>query len=199
MLRIDNLDEHYWSQRYQNQHTEWDLGQVSPPIRHYMEQVTNKNLTILIPGSGNAYEASFLFKKGFNHTFVLDISKEPLQRFKQGNPEFPENQLLHKNFFSFEGSFDLILEQTFFCALHPDLRPQYVEKMLSLLRPGGKLVGLLFDDPLFQDHPPFGGNRDEYLTYFHPHFNIQTFERCYNSISPRQNRELFMILQKPKT
>lgn len=196
---IDELDETYWSERYQNHHTEWDIGQASPPIQHYIQQVTNKNLTILIPGSGNAYEATFLFKKGFKNTFILDLSQEPLLNFKKKNPEFPENQMVHQDFFSFEGSFDLILEQTFFCALHPDLRSQYVEKMLNLLRPGGKLVGVLFDDPLFDDHPPFGGSKDEYLSYFQPNFDVITFERCYNSIPQRQNRELFMILQKPKT
>ncbi|WPP50257.1 class I SAM-dependent methyltransferase [Catalinimonas niigatensis] len=199
MLMIDELDENYWSQKYQNQHTEWDMGHVSPPIQFYIEQITNKNLTILIPGSGNAYEASFLYKKGFENTFILDISSEPLHKFKNNNPEFPENQVLHQDFFLFEGLFDLILEQTFFCALHPNLRPQYVEKMLSLLRSGGKLVGVLFDDPLFHDHPPFGGNKEEYLAYFQPFFKIITFERCYNSIAARQNRELFMILQLPKT
>lgn len=199
MLMIDKLDENYWSQRYQNQHTEWDLGYVSPPLQYYIEQITNKNLTILIPGSGNAYEASFLYKKGFKKTFVLDISIEPLRSFKKRNSDFPDNQLLHQDFFSFDGTFDLILEQTFFCALPPGLRPQYVEKMRSLLRPGGKLVGVLFDDPLFKDRPPFGGNKEEYLTLFQPHFVIHTFARCFNSIPPRQNRELFMILQKPKT
>ncbi len=196
---MHKLDENYWDQRYQNQSTAWDLGTVSPPIQNYIEQITNKNLTILVPGAGNAYEASFLYEKGLKNTFVLDISLKPLQTFKNRLPEFPEEQLLHQDFFTLEKSFDLIIEQTFLCALNPEERPHYAEKMLSLLPPGGKLVGVLFDDQLFQDHPPFGGNKQEYLSYFQPHFDVLTFERCYNSISPRRNRELFMILQKPKT
>jgi len=93
----------------------------------------------------------------------------------------------------------LIIEQTFFSAIHPNLRPQYAEKVFSLLKPGGKLVGLLFDDPLYEEHPPFGGNREVYLKIFAPHFQIKTFATSYNSVPPRQGRELFMIMEKPKT
>lgn len=93
-------------------------------------------------------------------------------------------------------SFDLIIEQTFFCALDPSLRKKYFEKMLTLLSPGGHLVGLLFDDVLNTDKPPFGGNKTEYLTFIGEGFNIKTLERCYNSIEPRQGRELFMNLVK---
>ncbi|WKN30469.1 methyltransferase domain-containing protein [Porifericola rhodea] len=193
------LDENYWTERYHNQHTGWDLGKISPPIQQYVDQLTDKNISILIPGAGNAYEAAYLYQQGFHSTYVLDISLYPLRQFQKNYPDFPKEQLLHQNFFELEGNYDLILEQTFFCALQPDLRGQYVNKMLSLLKDGGKLVGVLFDDPLFEDHPPFGGNKSLYLTYFKSHFQIITFERCYNSIKPRQGRELFMIMEKTKT
>ncbi|MDF9796724.1 SAM-dependent methyltransferase [Catalinimonas alkaloidigena] len=195
---LDKLDEDYWSQRYRNEQTGWDIGQLSPPLKHYIDQISQKSLSILIPGSGNAYEAAYLMEKGFYNTHILDISEWPLNQFKKQSPDFPANQVLHKDFFALEGSFDLIFEQTFFCALKPDLRPQYVEKMLNLLKGGGKLVGLLFDDPLYDDHPPFGGSKGEYLALFRPHFDIHTFEKSYNSIKARRGRELFMILQKPK-
>lgn len=191
------LDEAYWTQRYGQHQTGWDLGRVSPPLRTYIDQLTDKDYTILIPGSGNSYEAVYLYNHGFKKVYILDISEEPLKNFARQNPQFPENQMIHGDFFDIKGSFDLILEQTFFCALSPDLRTRYAEKVLSLLRPGGKLAGVLFDDPLYDDHPPFGGNRKEYLSYFEPRFHIHTFERCNNSVGPRQGRELFMILEKP--
>jgi thiopurine S-methyltransferase len=196
---MSDFDESYWSQRYQQQQTGWDLGQVSPPLKAYADQLPDKDIAILIPGSGNGYEAAYLYNAGFKKVYILDISAVPLHKFAANFPDFPDNQLLHQDFFGFEGSFDLILEQTFFCALPPSLRTQYADKVLSLLRPGGKLAGVLFDDPLYDDHPPFGGNRDEYLGYFAPRFIIRTFDRCYNSVPPRAGRELFMILEKPST
>jgi thiopurine S-methyltransferase len=68
--------------------------------------------------------------------------------------------------------------------------------MNELLNPGGKLVGLLFNDKLNTDKPPFGGTEEEYLNYFEKYFKIKTFEPCYNSIKPRAGRELFINLEK---
>ncbi len=56
--------------------------------------------------------------------------------------------------------------------------------MHNLLRENGKLVGVLFNEPLFQDHPPFGGSKPEYLPYFEDLFKIIHFEEAYNSIRP---------------
>jgi len=95
--------------------------------------------------------------------------------------------------------YDLILEQTFFCALNPSLRKTYFEKTSSLLKLGGKLVGVLFDDVLNTDMPPFGGNKEEYLSYIGPSFKIKVLEPCYNSIKPRAGRELFIILEEQCT
>ena len=157
------LDENYWSNRYQNEQIGWDIGYVSTPIKEYIDQLTDKDLRILIPGGGNSYEAEYLHQQGFKNVFVIDISQAPLANLKQRVPEFPSEQLIHGDFFELDQSFDLIFEQTFLCALSPDLRQHYVHKMAELLQPNGKLVGLLFNDPLFEDHPPFGGNESIYI------------------------------------
>jgi thiopurine S-methyltransferase len=67
--------------------------------------------------------------------------------------------------------------------------------MYELLSKNGKLVGLLFDKN-FESSPPFGGNQKDYQTLFSNYFNLRTFEKCYNSILPRKNNELFIILEK---
>ena len=182
--------------RYEVEETGWDAGGITEPIKAYIDQLENKDLEILIPGAGNAHEAEYLWSSGFKNSFVLDIAKTPLNNFKKRQPNFPSNQLLHQDFFSLNGSFDLIIEQTFFCALDPQLRSNYAQQMHKLLRPNGKLVGLLFDFELTEQGPPFGGSALEYLTYFDNLFTIKTLERSYNSIQPRDNRELFFIFEK---
>ncbi|MEQ9441048.1 MAG: methyltransferase domain-containing protein [Cyclobacteriaceae bacterium] len=193
---METLNEHYWTNRYQQEQTGWDVGFVTTPIKTYIDQLTDKSIKILIPGSGNSYEAAYLFAQGFQNVFIIDISEYPLRTFRQHNPQFPPNQILHQDFFTLAMTFDLIMEQTFFCALSPELRTAYAQKMHALLNQNGRLVGLLFDDPLYDDHPPFGGSRAEYQAYFDPYFRFHTFETAYNSIPPRQGRELFINLQK---
>ena len=193
---MEKLDRDYWTNRYKNNTAKWDLGKPSTPIAEYIDQLTNKELKILIPGCGNSYEAEYLFKMGFTNVFLIDLSPEPLAKFKLRNPKFPQNQLIVGDFFDHHGSYDLILEQTFFCAINPSLRNKYTEKMNQLLKSGGKLVGLLFNCHFENEGPPFGGDRNEYLPLFEPYFRIKAFDIALNSIPQRSNRELFIICSK---
>ncbi|NNJ83217.1 MAG: methyltransferase domain-containing protein [Flavobacteriaceae bacterium] len=188
--------EGYWNHRYLQGETGWDIGYVSTPLQAYFDQLTNKDLRILIPGGGNSYEAEYLFKQGFTNIYVLDISVIALQNFQKRVPDFPLEQLLHQDFFDLNDRFDLIVEQTFFCALNPSERSRYVVKMHSLLKENGKLAGLLFNIPLFEDHPPFGGNEQEYRQLFSEYFSIDIMETAHNSIPERAGNELFIKLQK---
>ena len=187
-----DLDRDFWQQRYADGTTGWDLGAVSPPLKAYFDQLTNKDLRILIPGGGRSYEAELLHKAGFRNVFVIDLTSAPFEDLLARCPDFLEEHLITGDFFAHDGSYDVIVEQTFFCALDPALRERYVEHMHRLLAPGGKLIGVLFDDPLNDDHPPFGGNQDEYLRLFRPVFGEVLLERCHNSVPPRAGRELWL-------
>lgn len=191
-----DLNKNFWDLRYQNNETGWDIGYISTPLKKYIDQLTDKNIKILIPGGGNSYEAEYLHNLDFKNVFVVDISPTALTNLKNRVPDFPKNHLINIDFFKLNNSFDLILEQTFFCALTPKLRDNYVLKMNQLLRPNGKLVGLLFNIPLNKDRPPFGGTKKEYLSYFKTYFKIEIMELSYNSISERTNIELFIKLIK---
>ncbi len=189
---MQKLDQDFWTNKYQNQDMGWDIGYISTPLKEYIDQLENKDLKILIPGGGNSYEAEYLYKLGFKNVFVVDISVVPFENLLQREPNFPKENLILKDFFQLQGKYDLILEQTFFCALDPSLRKKYVEKIHELLTKDGKLVGLLFDAPLNETKPPFGGNKALYQAYFKTLFSFKYFETAYNSIPPRQGKELFI-------
>ncbi|MEQ8715784.1 MAG: SAM-dependent methyltransferase [Cyclobacteriaceae bacterium] len=186
------LDEAYWTEKYHSGKMGWDIGYPSTPIKEYIDQLGNKSLRILIPGAGNGYEAEYLYSEGFTNVTVIDLSRVPLERLLARCPGFKKSQLIHDDFFDHVGEYDLILEQTFFCALEPVLRPQYINKMQGLLAGGGKLVGVLFNIALNNDRPPYGGSKEDYLPLFEKRFILNVFEECYNSIPPRQGSELFI-------
>jgi methyl halide transferase len=196
---MPTIDELYWDSRYKQGKTGWDIGNISEPLRNYIDQIENKDIKILIPGCGNAYEAKYLVDKGFTNIHLIDISealiKNLLDKF---NNEIAIGvlQIRKIDFFDLEENYDLILEQTFFCALETKLRDKYAQHMNKLLNKNGKLSGLLFNYVFEEDGPPFGGNIDEYKKIFAPHFQIKTIENCYNSIKPRAGKELFFILKK---
>ncbi len=194
---MSELNDAFWSSRYSSESTGWDLGKISTPLKAYLDQIKNKEISILIPGCGNAYEASYVMSLGFKKVTLIDISAVLVESLKaRFKDEVASGQceLIHGDFFELEGDFDLVLEQTFFCAIDPNLRGSYVQKMSEIVKSGGKLAGLLFemDKPL---GPPFGGNKAEYIPLFEKYFAIKTMEICYNSIPSRDGNELFVIFE----
>lgn len=190
-----NLNKDYWENRYECNEIGWDAGNITTPIKEYIDQIKDKSIKILIPGAGNGYEFDYFIQKGFTNVFVIDIAENPIQNLKLKHPQFV-NHILEGDFFELKNNFDLIIEQTFFCALDPSLRSKYASKMNELLNPNGKIAGLLFDFPLTNEGPPFGGSMEEYELLFDTHFTIKKLERAYNSIKPRANKELFFIFEK---
>jgi len=190
---MTTLDNSYWSNRYANNDTGWDTGSITPPLKAYFDQLDDKAISILIPGCGNSYEAEYLLQNGFINITLIDISEVLCNNLKERLAPHLSNglQIICGDFFEHEAQYDLIIEQTFFCALEPSLRKVYAAKMPQLLKPAGKLVGLLFSRN-FEGGPPFGGNETEYRQLFEPYFDIQLMEPCYNSIKPREGAELFV-------
>ncbi len=191
-------DKAFWESKWQQGQTGWDLKGVSPAIKVYIDQLTNKNLRILIPGCGNAYEAEYLLQQGFNHVTVIDIAPTLTDLISKKLKPYIDKEklfLICGDFFEHQSTYDLILEQTFFCAINPNLRANYAKHMYELLTPNGKLVGLLFNTK-FDGGPPFGGNVTEYETYFKPYFKHISFMPSLNSITPRSGKEVWIEVEK---
>ncbi|OCB78536.1 methyltransferase domain-containing protein [Flavobacterium crassostreae] len=189
------LDQKYWDAQYQANTTGWDLGQISPPMRAYIDRIQNKNSAILIPGCGNTYEAAYLSEQGFTNITVLDIAPSLVKILQEKFMTNTNIQVLLGDFFAHQGLYDIILEQTFLCALPPSLRQKYVYKMHDLLTPNGILAGVLFNRS-FAVGPPFGGSQAEYEMLFKGAFRTLKAIPELESVAPRSQSELAIELQK---
>lgn len=193
---MPKLDADYWNQRYLAHDTPWDIGRISTPLQHLFEQLTDPDIRLLIPGAGRAHEAIYLHRKGFRQVWVCDWAPEAFSFLRKQAPDFPEDHLIVRDFFSLQDTFDILIEQTFFSALPPGRRPDYVQKAWQLLRPNGYLAGLLFNEQFDRPGPPFGGSRAEYEALFQRHFYLEEWHVATDSIAPRSGRELFLRLRK---
>lgn len=197
-----SLDANYWQERWSRAETGWDLRGVSPPLAAYIDQLgpEARHWAVLIPGCGNGYEALYLLSHGFTDVTMLDIAPGALAQLRAQVAQLPPEPAAHLHlvcgdFFEHEGVYDLILEQTFFCALPPERRGDYARQMHRLLKPGGTLAGLLFDRD-FPGGPPFGGSAAEYRQLLEPLFQIDLLAPCYNSAPPRAGTEVFFKVRK---
>ena len=194
--QTNELNADFWNHRWKSGLTGWDIGYASPPLVEYMSQYEDKSVSILIPGCGNSYEAENLLSKGFDNITLIDISEELTNRLRERFKKAPQIKVIYEDFFNHVGQYDLILEQTFFCAQILERREEYVRHVASLLKKGGRLVGVLFNVDFGKEGPPFGGDENEYRKLFSDLFDIRVMSPCYNSIPPRAGSELFVVMVK---
>ena len=194
------LDKNYWKNRWQTGATTWDAGEATTPIREFVDYLVGKNtarsLRILIPGAGSGHEVLYFYRHGFYNITVCDWAEEAIEKLKKQLPDLKESQWVVADFFDLKGTFDIIIEQTFFCAIDPSLRPKYAQKCFELLDTEGSIQGVLFNQNFTFQGPPFGGTREEYRSYFEPYFDILSIDECKNSIKPRIGTELWISFKK---
>jgi SAM-dependent methyltransferase len=198
---MNNEDKaQFWEDIYLNQDTGWDLEGVTPVFEYIAEDIKPGNLCII--GCGRGYDAVMFSKKGFNVTAV-DFAPSAINALNQlAAEELVNINTLQKDIFSltpdYLGSFNYIIEQTCFCAIHPTRREEYQTLVRSLLIPGGKLIGLWFplDKKLDKGGPPYGTNVDEVKSIFDIGWKIKKEEFPEQSIKPRKGREKLIIFEK---
>jgi hypothetical protein len=193
---MPNKTKEYWNSLYDRHEIGWDIGFPSPAIKEYVDQLTNKDIAILIPGCGNAYEAEYLLAQGFTDVTLIDIAPSLTAALcEKFSSEIGKRiKIVTGDFFEHTGMYNLILEQTFLSALNPSLRSLYVDKMHFLLKKDGHLTGILFGKVFEEDGPPYGGTLQEYKQMFSKKFRIKRLEPCYNSIERRKGHEVFINL-----
>jgi methyl halide transferase len=151
-------DAEFWRSRYRTGRTPWDLGGVSAPVQTLVERWFPPAGRVLVPGCGRGYEALFLAARGYEVT-ALDLVPEPLLDLRvQAQVRGLRLDIREGDMFDLpdteNGRYDVLLEQTCLCALHPDLYADYEALALRVLKPGGQLLGVFMQVP-FTDGPPY--------------------------------------------
>jgi len=138
----------------------WDTGGVPRRLDRYLRLNRLPGGRALVPGCGSGYEAARLADAGMQ-VLAIDFSPAAVDRARRITSGSGARILL-ADFFDFEqGTFDLIYERAFMCALPPGLRRAWADRCGDLLNNGGRLAGFFFTDPTVTDGPPFGISRRE--------------------------------------
>ena len=142
----------FWEQRYSTGTTPWDFHGVPPALTAYLKNRTTPG-SVLIPGCGFGHEVRAFHEHGWQ-TLAIDYSPTAVDQAK-ANLGSLASWVRKADFFTddLDGPFDLIYERTFLCAIDPEQRPTYANRMRQLIQPGGVLAGLFFygEEP---DGPP---------------------------------------------
>lgn len=178
-----------WNQAYQENFTPWDKGLPSPPLVEWLSSNTLSG-KVLVPGCGVGHDVAHLVSCGID-AHGLDIAPAAVARAKERYPQLAE-RFVCADLFEFRGQYDAIVEHTCLCALPPEWRVKYRDAVVSLLKPGGLLVGVFFINPEMdpgETGPPFGISPDELTTLFAERFQVVESQVPAAAYPGREGRE----------
>jgi len=188
-----------WQKHYDESNLSWDLGEVANPFVRLWEDKAITSGTLIIPGCGQGHEVIYFAERGFEVTGV-DFSSGAVTLLRDSLSKRNLNaQVLHRNFFDLEAAhdqaYDAMLEQTFFCAIHPGQREAYVGTVSRILKPGGLLFGLFYETGE-EGGPPFNTTEADIRNHFSEAFDIDRLEKCLFSSEKRKDKEWLAVLRK---
>lgn len=190
-----------WNERYEKDDTPWERGEPAPPLVEYLEGAHPLSGSVLVPGCGLGHDARLLAAQGCEVVGV-DISSTALQRAK-AHPAPPKGDVSYVlcDFLDAQnplltGRFDLLFEHTCFCAIDPSRRIDYVNAAAKALKPGGRLLAILFMDLEDDDGPPYSLSNDALEALFSPRFDLLDRWKPTRFFPGREDEETMFLMKK---
>lgn len=160
-----------WAAHYAAGDTPWDLGGPHPELSSRLAggglAPPREGAQVLVPGCGHGHDALAFARRGWTVTAVDLVAQlgESVGRelAKRGGRFVLGDALTVGAPGEVAGSFDLVWDHTFFCALPPASRTAWGVVAGRVVGPGGRYVALVFPTgkPLAEGGPPFGMTTDD--------------------------------------
>lgn len=190
-----------WDHRYACGDTPWDKGRAHPLIAtRACEWHNHSHRHILVPGCGTGHDAAAIATAlPGSHVTAIDLSRRALDAARKLGGDLPNLSLIEANALQWQPAqpFDLVWEHTFFCALHPRQRPEYLQACRRWLRPGGLLHGAFFthlDDE--NDGPPWNCPSAELSALLRHAFEPPTIHPNTRTFAERDDAESEVIARR---
>jgi len=196
---MEGYSKEDWQRHYDEDDLGWDLGHVAPPFVDLLESNAIFPCKTLVPGCGRGHEVIFFGENGFDVTAV-DYSIGAVNHLNSVILGRKLNiRVLNLDFFELDSThdclYDLLIEQTFFCAISPSQRPLYAKTVARILKKGGMIVGLFYHTGQ-EGGPPFNTTRQDIIKHFSGLFEIRELTQANNSAEKRKGKEWLAILIK---
>ncbi|KDO51607.1 hypothetical protein CISIN_1g024021mg [Citrus sinensis] len=148
-----------WEKCWEEGLTPWDIGQPAPIIVHLHQSGALPKGRALVPGCGTGYDVVAMASPE-RYVVGLEISDIAIKKAEELSSSLPNAKFvsfLKADFFTWCPTelFDLIFDYTFFCAIEPEMRAAWAQKIKDFLKPDGELITLMFP---ISDHvggPPY--------------------------------------------
>jgi SAM-dependent methyltransferase len=191
----DVSDPKFWDAAYDEKRDGWELGDVAPPIARALREMRGPGRAIVF-GCGRGHEVRAAARAGFDVVGV-DFAAQPIEDAARMTPADLAKHVTWRRADIFaqgdEGTFDLLVEHTSYCAIDPKRRDEWIRVARKVLKPGGTLLGLFYahDRP---GGPPYATTREDARAALERNgFRIERAETPEDSIERRRGNEFLVI------
>ena len=193
-------DAAFWRNLYTQGGDRWELGGPSPSLDAHLARRPLPPGVVAVPGCGRGHDARLLAGLGHHvlgFDFVADtirIARELAER-ERSTATFEERDVF-KLAAVYPAFFDGVWEYTCFCAIDPRRRPEYVDVLAAILKPGGWILACFFPMGDKPGGPPFTVNEAKVRELLAPSFEL--VEDYVPTVSPenRQGREWMVLARR---
>ncbi|PWN98932.1 S-adenosyl-L-methionine-dependent methyltransferase [Tilletiopsis washingtonensis] len=186
-----------WDAAWKAGLTPWDKGAAQPALVATLDDeqlgaLLPRSGRAAVPGMGRGFDAELLARRGL-HVTGVDISEtavEEARKWLDAQPSDAAHEritLRAADWFAMQpvaddaeegpttsSRFDLCYDYTFFCALPSTLHDKWAQAYTRLIKPGGKLLALVY--PIQGDRPggpPYSVDPERYKQLLSPAFELE--------------------------
>jgi len=197
-----------WENAYVTGTVPWDLGRAPPVLEARIREIVASREAagddaapgprVFVPGAGRGHDARAWLAAGGAVT-ALDIAPTAVAEGRALDAaEGVSMTWLEADLFDLpaelDGTFDIVWEQTCFCAIDPARRGEYVEVIARLLAPGGAWMGVVWEVGR-PGGPPWSLTRADIEQHFAARFDFEVV-RAVAPWTKQRWDELFVELRK---
>ncbi len=192
-------DAAYWQSIYEEGAPRWDIGREAPAWKELLALHELGQGSLILLGAGRGNDAVWFAQQGFEVTTV-DFAPSAVAATRENAARLGVTLTAQQaDLFALEadrdGTFDVLVEHTCFCAIEVHRRSEYARVAADLVKPGGHLVGIFFwQTP--PDGPPFQTSPAELRSLLEPAFSVLRLEDNPVSVDQRAGREGWAVLRR---
>ena len=196
----------FWAELWANNDTKWDQNGPHSEILECFDELKSLGLVAedslhYEPGCGRAYVGAMLASQGYQ-SISEDLNSIAVDEAKKLHQDIKGLTIRQADFFNKKESevYDFYWDRAMMSALHPDLWPEYVAKLSSMIKAGGFYVGVLFES--FNEEvkgPPYAMSFEKMWEMFGDDFTLFSAKTVKCAAEPIfVENELVVILRKKR-
>ncbi|MBY5946036.1 thiopurine S-methyltransferase [Photobacterium rosenbergii] len=177
------MDAEFWHSRWAENRIGFHLDDTNPMLEKYWQEVQpTRGDSVLVPMCGKSVDLTWLATK-HDKVVGIELSEIAVRAFfaehfytpmviPMGNGqsiyEFDEITIHCGDYFTAKvDPVDIVYDRAALIAMPQEMRQSYVQKLLSMVKPGGRILLITLDYPQHEmDGPPFSVVKDEIESLF---------------------------------